>query len=108
LAEFSTLGKGRTFAPCTTFITEKLPNLKWKTWPKQLLGSLSLTFALPCVLYYKPIMIVNDSSRVINKLETSLTVNTRVIIYDRHMFIVQATDESSKDLRCQRKHRQIE
>jgi hypothetical protein len=28
---------------------------------------------------------------VINKLETSLTGNTRVIIYDCHMFIVQAT-----------------
>ncbi len=63
----------------------------------QLLGSLPLAFALPCVLYYKPIMIVNDASRVVNKLETSLTANTRVAIYDRHMFIAQATDESSKD-----------
>jgi hypothetical protein len=35
--------------------------------------------------------IVNDDSRVINKLETSLTDDTRVIIYDHHMFIVQAT-----------------
>jgi hypothetical protein len=35
--------------------------------------------------------IVNDDSRVINKLEASLTDDTRVIIYDRHMFIVQAT-----------------
>jgi hypothetical protein len=33
--------------------------------------------------------IVNDDSRVINKLETSLTVDARVVIYDRHMFIVQ-------------------
>jgi hypothetical protein len=35
-------------------------------------------------------MIVNDDSRVINKREASLTDDDRVIIYDRHMFIVQA------------------
>ncbi len=35
--------------------------------------------------------IVNDDSRVITKLETSLTDDTRVVIYDRHMFIIQAT-----------------
>ena len=36
--------------------------------------------------------IVNDNSRVVNKLETSLTDKARVVIYDRHIFIVQATD----------------
>jgi hypothetical protein len=36
-------------------------------------------------------MIVNDDSRVVNKFEASLTDNARVIIYDCHMFIVQAT-----------------
>ncbi len=35
--------------------------------------------------------IVNDDSRVVNKLEASLTDDARVVIYDRHMFIVQAT-----------------
>jgi len=45
-----------------------------------------------CGLYYKPMMILNDDSKVINKLEASLTVDARVIIYDHHMFIVQATD----------------
>jgi hypothetical protein len=35
--------------------------------------------------------IASDDSRVANKLETSLTDNARVIIYDRHMFKVQAT-----------------
>jgi hypothetical protein len=36
--------------------------------------------------------IVNDDSRVINKLEeASLTDDARVVIYDRHMFTVQAT-----------------
>jgi len=43
------------------------------------------------VLYYKPMTIVNDDSRVINKLEASLTDDARVVIYNRHMFIVQAT-----------------
>ncbi len=38
-------------------------------------------------------MFVNDDFRAFNKLETSLTDDARVVIYDRHMFIVQATDE---------------
>jgi hypothetical protein len=38
------------------------------------------------------VTIVNDDSKVVNKLEASLTDDARVIIYDRHMFIVQATD----------------
>jgi hypothetical protein len=45
-------------------------------------------------LYYKPMTIVNDDSRGVNKLEASLTNDARVIIYDRQMFIVQATDVS--------------
>ncbi len=36
-------------------------------------------------------MIISDDSRVVNKLEASLTDDARVIIYDRQMFIVQAT-----------------
>jgi hypothetical protein len=44
---------------------------------------------MPCGLYFKPMTIVNDDSWVINKLEASLTDDTRVVIYDRHMFIVQ-------------------
>ncbi len=42
-------------------------------------------------LYYKPITIINDDSSIINKLEISLTDDARVVIYDHHMFIVQAT-----------------
>ncbi len=34
--------------------------------------------------------IINDNTRVVNKLETSLTDDARVVIYDCHMFIVQA------------------
>jgi hypothetical protein len=41
--------------------------------------------------------IVNDDSRVIKKLETSLTDDARVVIYDRHMFIVQATGQNGKE-----------
>ncbi len=47
--------------------------------------------SVTCGLYYKPMTIINDDSRVINKLETSLTDDARVVIYDCHMFIVQAT-----------------
>ncbi len=36
-------------------------------------------------------MIVNDHSRVINKLKASLTDDARFVIYNLHMFIVQAT-----------------
>ncbi len=35
--------------------------------------------------------IKNDDSMVINKLEASLTEDASVVIYDSHMFIVQAT-----------------
>jgi hypothetical protein len=36
-------------------------------------------------------MIVNYDSRVVSKLEASLTDDARVVIYYCHMFIVQAT-----------------
>jgi hypothetical protein len=36
--------------------------------------------------------IVNYTSRVVNKLGALLIDNTRVVIYDRHVFIFQATD----------------
>jgi hypothetical protein len=42
-------------------------------------------------LYYKHVTIVNYASSSINKLRASLNDDARVIIYDRHMFIVQAT-----------------
>ncbi len=49
-------------------------------------------------LYCKPMTIVYDDSRVINKLEASFTDNARVIINNCHMFIVQATRLSRKKL----------
>jgi hypothetical protein len=51
-------------------------------------NTLSINFS---GLYYKHITIVNDDSGVINKLQTSLTEDAKVINYDRHMFKVQAT-----------------
>jgi hypothetical protein len=53
-----------------------------------------LTFSAISGLYYKPITIINDDSNVVNKLETLLIDDVRVIIYDHHMFIVQATGSS--------------
>ena len=40
-------------------------------------------------------MIVNDDARIVNKLDASLTDDSRVVIYDRHMFILQATEQFS-------------
>jgi hypothetical protein len=45
-------------------------------------------------------MIVNDDSRVNNKLEASLTDDARVVIYNGHMFILQATDKGSRFSLC--------
>ncbi len=42
-------------------------------------------------MYYKPMTIINDNSRVVNKLEALLTDDAIVVIYDHHMLIVQAT-----------------
>jgi hypothetical protein len=42
-------------------------------------------------LYYKHVPIVNYTPSDINKLKALLNDNARVVIYDRHMFIVQAT-----------------
>ncbi len=41
-------------------------------------------------------MIVNDDSRLVNKLDTSLTDNARVVNYNCHMFIVLATESSNR------------
>ncbi len=42
-------------------------------------------------MYYKHIMIVNYDSSIINKFRASLADDSRVVIYDHHMFMVQAT-----------------
>jgi hypothetical protein len=43
-------------------------------------------------LYFKHVTIVNYTSSGVNKLRASLNDDARVVIYNRHMFIVQATD----------------
>jgi hypothetical protein len=45
----------------------------------------------PNGLYYKHVMIVNYASSGVNKLRALLNYEARVVIYDHHMFIVQAT-----------------
>ncbi len=42
-------------------------------------------------MYYKHITIANDDSSIVNKFEASFADDARVIIYDCHMFMVQAT-----------------
>ncbi len=42
-------------------------------------------------------MIVNYASSSVNKLKASLNDDARVVIYDRHMFIVQATESMDND-----------
>jgi hypothetical protein len=46
-------------------------------------------------MYYKHVTIANYASSGINKLKASLYDDARVVIYDHHMFIVQATGDSS-------------
>jgi hypothetical protein len=41
--------------------------------------------------------IVNDDARIVNKIDASLTDDARFVIYDRHMFIVQATGVSVRN-----------
>ncbi len=48
------------------------------------------TNTLACGLNYKPMTIVNDDARVVNKLEASLVDDARVVNYDCHVFIVEA------------------
>ncbi len=58
----------------------------------QLLSLISgADFTLTIGLYYKHIMIINDDSSVVNKWRVSRSDDTRVVIYNRNMFIIQAT-----------------
>jgi hypothetical protein len=57
---------------------------------------------ITCGLYYKLITIVNDDSSVVSKwmLQTvaSLIDDARVVIYDRNMFIIDATGGKNQQL----------
>ncbi len=50
-------------------------------------------FNLFCGLHYKHMMIVNDDSSVVIKWSFKLIDAARGVIYDRHMFIVQAAGQ---------------
>jgi hypothetical protein len=54
------------------------------------------TTSVTCGLYYKHTTIVNDDSSIVNKFEASFTEDARVITYDHHMFIIQATESKFK------------
>jgi len=47
-----------------------------------------------CGWYYKHVMIVNDDYSVISKWSFKLIDDHRVIIYDCHRFIIQATGDN--------------
>jgi hypothetical protein len=73
----------------TTSLSWQGTGLEYTVWLESNIASVDFPYS---GLYYKPMMIVNDDSTIINKLEASLTDDARVIIYDCHVFIVQATD----------------
>ncbi len=61
-------------------------------------------FLFICGLYYKHITIINDDSIIINMWDMSYTDDARVIIYNRNMFILQATDFFNETIETINKH----
>jgi len=81
---------------------KKNPHFNFFFWPTYFIHLSDITVRC-CGLYYKPTISVKDDSRVVNKLETSLTDDAGVVSYDRHVFIVQATgceENSPTHLQC--------
>jgi hypothetical protein len=56
-------------------------------------GSMAVLIAYSCGLYYKHMTIVNDDSSIIIKRSFKLIDTAKGVIYDCHMFIVQAADD---------------
>ncbi len=54
-----------------------------------------------CGLYYKHVTLINDASSGIIKWSFKLIDAARGVIYDRHMFIIQATVAWTKELDLQ-------
>jgi hypothetical protein len=52
---------------------------------------MKLLWVKSCGLYYKHITIINDDCSIINKWRVSRSDDTRVVIYDCNMFMIQAT-----------------
>ncbi len=83
----------------TIFNRESLPdvvtqsaNKKGKVCPGQIFKFVKSIGPMLCGLYYKHMTIVNDDSSVVIKGSFKLIDTARGVIYDHHMFIVQATD----------------
>jgi hypothetical protein len=49
-------------------------------------------------MYFKHMTIVNDNSSIVSKWSSKLIDDARVTIYDRHMLMVQAKDDTKTDL----------
>ena len=65
--------------------------------------TMELSYLQSCGLYYKHVTIVNYASSGVNKLKASVDDDARVLIYDCHMFIVQATGMTH----CQRAQKEV-
>ncbi len=63
----------------------------WQKYYHKKFYSTGLQGLKTCGLYYKHMMIVNYASSIVNKLKALHNDDARVVIYDRHVFIVQAT-----------------
>ncbi len=59
-----------------------------------LLGKVSCQFQQSVACIINLLRLLSMTLGVVNKPETSLTDDARVVIYDRHMFIEQAADGS--------------
>jgi hypothetical protein len=69
----------------------------WECWPQAnyitfFTSSLTEEQHKLCGLYYKHVTIVNDDSSIVSKWSIKLIDDPSVIIYDRHRFLIQATD----------------
>ncbi len=90
-------GPGKTFQPSQIFQDKATPLCRHLTNSlsthliSPILSSKIILLDIISGLLYKPMIIINDDSRVIKKLETLITDDARVVIYNRHMFIGQAT-----------------
>jgi hypothetical protein len=73
---------------CKTFIVVAI-GVKFTKPPMIILPSFSSG------LYYKHLTIVNYASSSVNQLRASLNHDATVVIYDRHMFKVQATGKGA-------------
>jgi hypothetical protein len=87
---------------CLRFLTKSDTNFRHFAWtilnkmmPRGILGSKRPLFGLNPIhhlgLYYKQVTIVNDDSIIVSEWSFKLIDGPRVVLYDHHMFIIQAT-----------------